>query len=181
MQPKKQPSLASSRDAEDSIAYKQTPANRDLMYSREIILDYIRMRMCEEVFHLAIVEQIKGKLKEKFSSKLRSSNLKSDSAGDRPVDEVFDVEHEINVSDKGQNIVLFRIQVLLKKFPTQYTYVTINQIIDCIETFLSPCDRDDVWQPTIEDRIVYIKWDENAKPIPVLVLEQSDRVPFEQV
>jgi|GEM_PF-5808005 len=189
MNPHKPRHLEASGDKADRIAYKQTSANeepeqeetnQDLMHSREIILDYLRLRMCEEVFHFAIVEQIQVKVKDKISTALRSLNLDIESASTvkRQVDETFDVEYQIGESPNSKNLVLFRIQIRLKKLPIQFTYVTINQIIDCIETFLSPGDKDAVWQPTVEDRIVYMKWDKKAKPIPVLVLEQSEKVPF---
>ena len=187
MNPQKPQRLEASGDKADRIAYKQTPANelpdqdesnQNLMYSREIILDYLRLRMCEEVFHFAIVEQIKVKIKENISTAVRSHNLETGNTCKLPVDLIFDVEYQIGESANSQNIVLFRIQIRLMKLPTQFTYMTINQIIDCIETFLSPCDKDDVWQPTVENRIVYMKWDQKVKPIPVLVLEQSDKVPF---
>ncbi|MCL1465035.1 hypothetical protein [Argonema galeatum] len=189
MNPQKPQPLEASGDKADRIAYKQTPAdelpeqeesNQNLIYSREIILDYLRLRMCEEVFHFEIVEQIKVKVKDNIATALRSLNLdiESGSTEKRQVDVTFDVEYQIGESPNYKNIVLFRIQISLMKLPIQFTYVTINQIIDCIETFLSPGDKDDVWQPTVEDRIVYMKWDKKAKPIPVLVLEQSDKVPF---
>ncbi|MCZ0901384.1 hypothetical protein ON021_15900, partial [Microcoleus sp. HI-ES] len=42
-----------------------------------------------------------------------------------------------------------------------------------LETYLSPSDDHDSWQPTIQGRIVHIEWDQKAKPTPMLVLEQS--------
>jgi hypothetical protein len=66
------------------------------------------------------------------------------------------------------------VQIRLTKLPTQATSATISQIIDCIETYLSPREEDDTWQPTIQGRIVYMHWDQKAKPTPLLVLEQSN-------
>jgi hypothetical protein len=60
------------------------------------------------------------------------------------------------------------------KLPTQATSATISQIIECIETYLSPMDDEDNWQPTIQGRVVYMHWDQKAKPTPLLVLEQSN-------
>jgi hypothetical protein len=70
--------------------------------------------------------------------------------------------------------VLFRAQIRLIKLPTQATSSTISQIINCIETYLSPKQNDDSWQPTIQGRIVYMHWDQKAKPTPLLVLEQTN-------
>ncbi|NES68480.1 MAG: hypothetical protein F6K24_26215, partial [Okeania sp. SIO2D1] len=70
--------------------------------------------------------------------------------------------------------VLFRVSIKLTKLPTQATSQTINQIIDCLETYLSPSDDHDNWTPTIQGRIVHIDWDQKAKPTPMLVLEQSN-------
>ena len=153
--------------------------NPDLVHSREFNLDYLRMRMAEEVFHFAIVNQIKVKVKEKISVALRPTQAQQAAIGiatttGRQVDETFDVEYQMGDSAKSKKAVLFRIQIRLMKLPTQATSVTINQIIDCIETYLSPSDEHDNWQPTIQGRIAQIQWDQKAKPTPMLVLEQSN-------
>ncbi|MEG4940714.1 hypothetical protein [Microcoleus sp. F4-D5] len=154
--------------------------NPDLIHSRDFNLDYLRMRMAEEVFHFAIVNQIKVKVKDKISIALRPTQAavgdKNGSAGSgRQVDSMFDIEYETgDPAVKIEKRVLFRIQIKLMKLPTQATSATINQIIDCLETYLSPSDDHDSWQPTIQGRIVHIEWDQKAKPTPMLVLEQSN-------
>ncbi|MEB3826385.1 hypothetical protein [Phormidium sp. CCY1219] len=146
--------------------------NPDLLHSREFNLDYLRMRMEEENFHFAIVNQIKVKVKEKISVALRP-NAENRGTG-RQVDEIFDVDYQIGEIAKSGRRVLFRIQIKLTKLPTQATSKTISQIIDCLETYLSARDDHDTWQPTIQGRVAYIHWDQKAKPTPLLVLEQSN-------
>ena len=153
--------------------------NPDLVHSREFNLDYLRLRMDEEQFHFAIVNQLKIKVKEKISVALRSSASQGKSSGivgisstGRKVDSMFDVEYTTEREEKREKRVLFRIQIKLMKLPTQSTSTTINQIIDCIETYLSPTGDHDTWQPTIQGRIVNMHWDQQAKPTPLLVLEQ---------
>lgn len=150
--------------------------NPDLIHSREFNLDYLRMRMEEEQFQFIIMNQIKIKVKEKISIALRPTQAEQGllgiaSGSGRQVDEVFDVEYDPSNSPKGTRRVLFRIQVKLTKLPTQPTSVTINQIIECMQKFMSP-DADDHWQPTIQGRIASMHWDQKAKPTPLLVLEQ---------
>jgi hypothetical protein len=152
--------------------------NPDLIHSREFNLDYLRMRMDEEVFHFAILNQIKVKVKDKISIALRSSHNNQGgeigiASSGRHIDETFDVEYEPGDMPKGTKRVLFRIEIKIFKLPTQPTSVTINQIIDCIETFLNPSGVDSVWQPTIQGRIAHMRWDQKAKPTPLLVLEQT--------
>lgn len=146
--------------------------NPDLIHSREFNLDYLRMRMEEENFHFAIVNQIKVKVKEKISVALRP-NAENRGTG-RQVDEIFDVDYHLGEVAKSKKRVLFRIQIKLTKLPTQATSKTISQIIDCLETYLSARDDHDTWQPTIQGRVAYIHWDQKAKPTPLLVLEQSN-------
>jgi hypothetical protein len=154
--------------------------NPDLVHSREFNLDYLRMRMDEEVFHFYILNQLKMKVKQRISIALRSGSPSASqgvvgiaSAG-RQIDEMFDVEYEPGDAPKGTKRILFRIQIRLMKLPTQATSTTISQIIDCIETFLSPNADHDTWQPTIQGRIASMHWDQKAKPTPLLVLEQSN-------
>ncbi|MBD2314509.1 hypothetical protein H6G20_22830 [Desertifilum sp. FACHB-1129] len=150
-------------------------ANPDLVHSREFNLDYLRMRMEEEVFHFAIVNQIKVKVKDKISEALRPTQAKEGKIGSpaaaRQVDEIFDVEYEPDGSPKGIKRVLFRIQIKLTKLPAVPTSQTVSQIIDCIETYLSPTAADN-WQPAMGGRLVNLHWDQKAKPTPLLVLEQ---------
>ena len=157
---------------------RKMEANPDLVHSREFNLDYLRMRMDEEVFHFAVVNQIKIKVKQLISVALRPTQGNQTavgiaSAGGRQVDETFDVMYETEGGGKRTLRVLFRIQIVLMKLPTQATSATISQIIDCIETFLNPKEEHETWQPTIQGRIVAIRWDQRAKPTPLLVLQQS--------
>ncbi len=149
--------------------------NPDLIHSREFNLDYLRMRMAEDVFHYAIIVQIKMKVKQQISIALRPTQTavgeQSNAGTARQVDSIFDVEYETGIAGDSKKRVLFRIQVRLMKLPTQSTSTTINEIIDCLETYLSPSDEHDNWQPTIQGRIVHIEWDQKAKPTPLLVLE----------
>ncbi len=163
--------------AETPTSMPHIENNLDLIYGREIVLDYLRMRMAEEVFHLGIIQQIKDKVQQKFSAQLNQEEKPT--IGLAKFEEFFDVEYQIKQFNNLENTVLFRLVIRLMKLPSQFSYVTTNQIIDCIETFLISGDKEDDWQPNIEDRVVNIKWDESAKPIPMLVLEQTDELPFE--
>ncbi|KOR36110.1 MULTISPECIES: hypothetical protein [Planktothricoides] len=146
--------------------------NPDLIHSREFNLDYLRLRMEEENFHFAIVNQIKVKVKEQITLALRP-NIDNRGAG-RLVEETFDVEYEAGEIERPEKRVLFRVQIKLTKLPTQATSKTISQIIDCLETYLTTKEDHDTWQPTIQGRVAYIHWDQKAKPTPLLVLEQSN-------
>jgi len=151
-------------------------ANPDLVHSREFNLDYLRMRMDEEVFHFAIVNQIKVKVKEQITVALRPTQAKEGKIGEtsasaRKISEVFDVTYETGEGSVIQKRVLFRIQINMTRLPTQATSKTIQDIIDCIETYLSP-HPDPNWQPAIQGRLVNLHWDQKAKPTPLLVLEQ---------
>ncbi len=157
---------------------KKMETNPDLVHSREFNLDYLRMRMDEQVFHYAIVNQIKVQIKQLITVALRPSTSNTATVGiantsGRSVDEIFEVYYETESQGKRTKRVLFRIQVKLTKLPTQSTSNTIQQIIMCIEKYLNPSEIEDNWQPAIQGRVVTIHWDQKAKPTPLLVLEQS--------
>jgi len=133
--------------------------------------------MSEDVFHLALINQMKIKIKDKISPALRPSQSSEGAVGvasssGKQIDETFDIEYETGVAPKIVKRVLFRVQIRLIKLPIQATSTTVSQIIDCIETYLSSRENNDTWQPTIHGRIVYMHWDQKAKPTPLLVLEQ---------
>ena len=151
--------------------------NPDLIHSRDFNLDYLRMRMAEEKFRFSIVNQSKIKIKQQISVALRPTQALEGELGvastGRQIDQIFDVEYEPAEMPKGTKRVLFRIEIKMVKLPTQPTSQTISQIIDCIESFLSPGQENDSWQPSIQGRLANMRWDQNAKPTPRLVLEQT--------
>ncbi|MEM6836693.1 MAG: hypothetical protein AAF609_07535 [Cyanobacteria bacterium P01_C01_bin.120] len=151
--------------------------NPDLVHSREFNLDYLRMRMEEEMFHFQIVNQLKVKVKQELAVALRPRQAENGMVGvaskARQINQIFDVVYKTSEALGSKTRILFRIQIKLAKLPTQSTSNTINQIIECIENFLSPDAEGGTWQPTIQGRIANMHWDQKAKPTPLLILEQS--------
>lgn len=152
-------------------------SNPDLIHSRDFNLDYLRMRMDEENFNFAILNQIKVKIKDRVSAALRTSKIGSGVVGiastsGKQIDETIEVVYSPNDRTTEER-VLFRIQVHLVKLPSQATSQTIQQIIECMEAYLSPDAEEEFWQPTIQGRLATMEWDQKAKPTPLLVLEQT--------
>ena len=171
---------------------RQWEENPDLINSRDCNLDYIRMRMQEPVFRNVLVNQAKVKVKQFVSTAMRI-NLSQGAGGGIAsksgfnIDETFDVTYDRDIEGKSIRRVLFRIQVKLTKLPTQSTSTTIDQIVECVEMFLSPTERRSEWQsttqefdrrknwlPSIQGHIVTMSWNQKAKPTPLLLLEQQD-------
>lgn len=168
---------------------RQWEENPDLINSRDCNLDYIRMRMQEPVFRNVLVNQAKVKVKQFVSTAMRI-NLSQNAGGGIAskngfnIDETFDITYDRDSQGKSIRRVLFRIQVKLTKLPTQATSTTINQIVECVEMFLSPTERRKEWSsdsqgdrrrnwlPTIQGHIVTMSWNQKAKPTPLLLLEQ---------
>ncbi|MEL6130785.1 MAG: hypothetical protein AAFX51_00705 [Cyanobacteria bacterium J06636_28] len=152
--------------------------NPDLVHSRDFNLDYLRMRMEEKLFHASVVNQLKVKVKQRVTLALRPQQAQQGVVGiasskPRAVDQIFDVEYQTIQDSQKKKRVLFRIQIKLVKLPTQATSITVQEIIDCIENFLSPERDEKFWQPTLLGRLATMHWDQKAKPTPLLVLEQT--------
>ncbi len=158
---------------------RQWEENPDLIHSRDCNLDYIRMRMQEKLFRNVLVNQAKVKAKQFISTALRINLSQNTSGGIASksglrIDETFDITYETDIQGKRVRRVLFRIQVKLTKLPTQSTSSTVNQIVECVETFLSPAEARENWQPAIQGHIVSLSWNQKAKPTPLLLLEQHN-------
>ncbi|MGD1855441.1 MAG: hypothetical protein ACFB2W_14450 [Leptolyngbyaceae cyanobacterium] len=153
--------------------------NPDLVHSRDFNLDYLRMRMEEKHFHASVVNQLKVKVKQRVTLALRPQQAQQGVVGiasaikPRALDQIFDVEYQTVQEGQKKKRVLFRIQIKLVKLPTQPTSITVQEIIDCIENFLSPERDEKFWQPTLLGRLATMHWDQKAKPTPLLVLEQT--------
>lgn len=155
----------------------QMEKNPDLVHSRDFNLDYLRMRMEEDTFNFAVLNNVRIRIKETIAMALRPRASDNGIVGipstGRQIDETFDISYTLGEGAKKEKRVLFRVQVRLVKLPTQASSQTIKQLIDCIEAFLSPTAEEDHWQPTIQGRLAHMQWDQLAKPTPLLVLEQS--------
>jgi hypothetical protein len=161
------------------VTIKKMETNPDLVHSREFNLDYLRLRMEEEMFHSYIVNRLKIKITQVITVALRpdtsDGNVVGIVAGGRQIDETFDVTYELqNAQGEWSSRILFRVQIKLTKLPTQSSTTTISQILDCIERYLSPQQERENWQPAIQGQMVNLEWDQNAKPTPLLVLEQLE-------
>lgn len=157
---------------------KKMETNPDLVYAREFNLDYLRMRMDEDVFHYVIVNQIKVKVRQIIAKILRPDTGKEATVGiantsGKSIDEVFDVTYEIENNGKWKKGVLFRIQIKLTKLPLRPSSSIVDELIECVEVYLCPTEETNTWQPAIEGKVVVVKWEQAAKPTPLLVLEQS--------
>ncbi len=153
--------------------------NPDLVHSRDFNLDYLRMRMEEKQFNFAIVNQLTIKVKQRLSEALRPSQASSGtvgiaSVGARSVNQIFDVDYVAPNDPQKRKRVLFRIQIQLTKLPAQATSTTVDEIVKCIENYLNPAEVEGFWQPTLQGRIANMKWDQKAKPTPLLLLQQTN-------
>ena len=153
--------------------------NPDLIHSRDFNLDYLRMRMEEKQFNFAIVNQLKIKVKQRISEALRPQQANTGMVGiannkPRQINQIFDDEYVAPKDEQKRKRVLFRIQIQLTKLPAQATSSTVAEIVKCIENFLNPKDAEGFWQPTLQGRIANMRWDQKAKPTPLLVLKQTN-------
>jgi hypothetical protein len=165
------------RLSEALATIRKWEANPDLIHSRDCNLDYIRMRMEEQLFRNTLINQAKVKVKQFVSTALRINLSKNANSGIASrhgfqIDETFDITYERDIQGQRTRRVLFRIQIKLMKLPTQSTSSTIEQIVNCVETFLSPTEKHLNWQPAIQGHIVSMSWNQQAKPTPLLLLEQ---------
>lgn len=152
---------------------EQIETNPDLSDSREFNLDYLRMRMEEDVFHQSIANQIKVEVSKLVNIAFRHNLNPSANKIEYQLDRIFDIFYKTDKREATEKRVLFRIQLKLIKSPSQSPARTIQEIIQCLEGFLNPESRSQDWQPTIGGGMVKIDWDQKAKPTPLLVFQQS--------
>jgi len=146
--------------------------NPDLIHSREFNLDYLSMRMGEPHFCDIILAQIKVHLRQTVAPALMPS--KEDSGNVRKIDVIFDVSYQPEHHDDSQIRTLFRIHVKLAKIPAHGSQSILKDLAAGLENFVVASDENRNWQPTIQGKLAVISWDQNAKPTPLLVIEQTN-------
>jgi len=151
---------------------EENERNPDLIHSREFNLDYLSMRMEEPNFCNIILAQIKVNLRQKVAPALMPSEEESGNV--RKIDVIFDVSFQPEHHDDSQIRILFRIHVKLSKIPANGSQSILKDLADGLESFVVASDENRNWQPTIQGRLAVISWDQNAKPTPLLVIEQTN-------
>lgn len=158
-------------------ASKQNP---DLSSAHSILLDYVRMRMDEEVFHYVVINQIRTGITESIGASLRRTEeipeeSRSSASPNLQIDQIFDITYDIEIAEgKWSSGVLFRLDLKLNKLPTQSSSNTVNQMLECIEVFLSHSIQHPRWTSDLQGRLITLAWDEKTKLIPLLCLEQLE-------
>jgi hypothetical protein len=151
-------------------ALRQRKTDPDLLGARHLSLDYLRMRLDEEVFHYTVMNQIKQKLADAINEALRSTLPGKD---ELQVNQCFEVLHALEVAHRRwQSVVLFRVQIRLAQLPTQSSSATLQQLLEAIEIFLNQDLQHPRWITLIQNLKVALAWDDHSKPIPLLSLEQ---------
>ncbi len=149
---------------------------KDLIDARNFNLDYTRMRMDEEVFHYVVMNQIKTKITEMINKAVKPQTDIQEENLENPqgINKLFEVYYDVEAPEgKWKKGVLFRIQIRLAKLPTQSTAKIINELVENIEGFLTRTNQQSLWESTIHDTDISLIWDESAKPVPLIILEQS--------
>ncbi|MGL5033389.1 MAG: hypothetical protein ACRC6M_06260 [Microcystaceae cyanobacterium] len=154
--------------------------NPDLHFAHSILLDYIRMRMDEEVFHYLVINQIRTGVTDLIGASLRRTveipeESRSSTSSNLQIDHALDITYEIEIADgKWSSGVLFRLDLKLRELPIQSSSNTVNQMLECIEVFLSHSIQQPRWTSDLQGRLITLAWDEKTKPIPLLCLEQLE-------
>jgi hypothetical protein len=128
--------------------------------------------MEEPHFCNIILAQIKVNLRHKVTPVLMPTEEESGNV--RKIDVIFDVSYQPEHHDDSQIRVLFRIHVKLAKIPAHGSQSILKDLATGLENFVSASDENRNWQPTIQGKLAIISWDQNAKPTPVLVIEQTN-------
>lgn len=151
-------------------ALRQRETDPDLLGACHLSLDYLRMRLDEEVFHYTVMNQVKQQITDAINSALRSTLPGKDKL---QVNQCFEVLHSLEVAhQRWRPVVLFRVQIKLAQLPTQASSATIQQLLEAIEEFLNHHPRHPRWLTLIQNVKVAIAWDEQEKPVPLLSLDQ---------
>jgi hypothetical protein len=158
--------------------YQQRENRTDLKDAYTLSLDYLRMRMDEEVFHYNVMNQIRNNISEIVAVSLRTETPR---AGNLHLDQIFNITYDFETYEgEWRSAVLFRLKVNLSQFPLQSTSSTINQLLECIKVFVSHSTQQPSWQADLQGCVINISWDESQKPVPLLCLEQGELKPLTQ-
>ncbi|MEB3250303.1 MAG: hypothetical protein VKK07_13270 [Merismopediaceae bacterium] len=152
--------------------YEQEQNRTDLKDAYNLSLDYLRMRMDEEVFHYNVMNQIRNSISEMIAVSLRAETPEE---GNLYLAQTLNITYDFETYEgEWRPAVLFRLKVRLSQFPLQSTSSTINQLLECIKVFVSHSTQQPSWQADLQGCAINISWDESQKPIPLLCLEQGE-------
>lgn len=148
--------------------------NPDLIHSRDWNLDYLRIRMQEDEFRQTTMAKVKIEIEKIFKKYVYNNSYKIDNRKPK-IDANFEILRETDISGKPAKRVLFRVKIVALQLPIQATARSIEEILNSIESSFYPTS-DPTWQPEIQGKPVFLTWDRQTKPTPLLILESYDDV-----
>lgn len=141
----------------------------DLKASKILALDYLRMRLDEEVFRYQIIHQIEDKLSRLLSQLVNAPP--QDGVASNPIlqDCILDIEYDLEgLEEKWHKSTVLRLHVQLRKLPIQSTSNTVKQMVEAITLFANHPQGKAEWKTPLQQQWLVLRWEASNHPLPLL-------------
>ncbi|MGA1623494.1 MAG: hypothetical protein ACO36E_12325 [Synechocystis sp.] len=140
--------------------------------SKILALDYLRMRLDEEVFHYQIIHQVEEKLTELVGSLVKSPLPEGGTTKQILLDRLIEIEYDLEgLEGKWYRCTVLQIHVQLRTLPIQSSSNTIKQMLEAVTLFIThPQGKAESKMP-LQEQWLKLRWESSNQPLPLLNLQ----------
>ena len=154
--------------------------NPDLKGAKVLALDYLRMRLDEEVFRYQIIHQVQEQLTDLITQLVKSSLPEFPPSKQILLDRLIEIEYDLEgLEGKWYRCTVLRIHVQLQKLPLQSSSNTIKQMVEAITFFLNHPQGQSEWKTPLQEQWLALRWESSNQPLPLLNLQNYPAKPRE--
>ncbi|MEB3160016.1 MAG: hypothetical protein VKL20_01005 [Synechocystis sp.] len=144
----------------------------DLKGAKILALDYLRMRLDEEVFRYQIIHQVQEQLTALISQLVKSTFPEPPNPKQILVDRLIEIEYDLEgLEGKWYRCTVLRIHVQLRKLPLQSSSNTIKQMVEAVTLFLNNPQGQSEWKTPLQEQWLALRWESSNQPLPLLNLQ----------
>lgn len=144
----------------------------DLQGSKILALDYLRMRLDEEVFRYQIIHQVQEQLTNLISQLVKSTLPEPSPSKQIVLDRLIEIEYDLEgLEGKWYRCTVLRIHLQLRKLPLQSSSNTIKQMVEAITVFLNHPQGQSEWKTPLQEQCLALRWESSNQPLPLLNLQ----------
>jgi hypothetical protein len=146
----------------------------DLKGAKILALDYLRMRLDEEVFRYQVIHQLEEHFTALVSQVVKSTLPETPTVKQILLDRRIDVKCDLEgLEEKWYNCTVLRIHVQLRKLPLQSSSNTVKQMVEAVTFFLNHPQGQSEWKTPLQDQWLGLRWESSNDPLPLLNLQNS--------
>jgi len=144
----------------------------ELNGAKILALDYLRMRLDEEIFRYQIIHQVQEQLTNLVTQLVKSTLPETPTTKQVLLDRLIEIEYDLEgLEGKWYRCTVLQIHVQLRKLPLQSSSSTVRQMVEAITLFMGHPQGQSEWKTPLQEQWLGLRWESSNHPLPLLNLQ----------